>query len=688
MTKLFDNVKMTVSGTPGTGDVALGSALNGHQSFSDAGVVNGDTPISVRFDDGNAWELSRVTYSTTGPTLTGRTLVDSSTGSLLSLTSAASAACVLFKEDIDSFTQAGTGAVLRTVTSRLRDTVHAADFGVVADATDQTSKLQAAIDALPASHGIVSLPGGTIVCASSLNLESKQGVTLSGKGRNGGTVLSFSGSGAGDFINCRSTFAVYLEDLDVTYTHIAFTGKLVTYDHGAAAADSTYGGLRRVNLTSTATKAFTGNTTNASPIITSVSSTTDMFVGMQINGAGITYPTAIHSIDSGTQITLTRNATATASGVSLSGHGGQAKLLDFNRAIITSYSEGTCYYGNPSIQGQAADGSTYSNAIQIDRITFIDHITNAIQGLNEGWSITGCTNEHNASGRAGFIYNNTAQPIKGVTIRGNWLGDVTLDGGTQITLAGATGRGGLKIFGNMFGGSAASYAISLSNMQGAEIVGNAFDTFVVAVDFAGATCNDITIHSNVFNGVSIKYNTLSNLGTGCSLEGQRGLGTEALPSYALFGDLNTGLFSPGADIVALSTGGTERVRWGGAGMTLAGPIVGTVSATRLSLTGVGTTSWTIDGSVQITVADDANAQLAPTHGLVLVRDTSFSGSTALVHLSNNTVVIISQGAAADFVVSTTPGAGKTGVNWDGSSQYKIYNNTGGSVNYSITSIKA
>jgi hypothetical protein len=39
-----------------------------------------------------------------------------------------------------------------------------------------------------------------------------------------------------------------------------------------------------------------------------------------------------------------------------------------------------------------------------------------------------------------------------------------------------------------------------------------------------------------------------------------GLGTAALPSYTFTGDTNTGMWSPGADLIAFSQGGTERLR--------------------------------------------------------------------------------------------------------------------------------
>jgi regulator of RNase E activity RraA len=97
MPKFLNNAGMTVSGTPGTGDVTLLAAItdatNGnYQTFANAGAVAGDV-LTVRFVDGNAWEESDVIYAA-GPSLTGRVLRQSSTGALISLTSAAKAFAV------------------------------------------------------------------------------------------------------------------------------------------------------------------------------------------------------------------------------------------------------------------------------------------------------------------------------------------------------------------------------------------------------------------------------------------------------------------------------------------------------------------------------------------------------------------------------------------------------------------
>lgn len=60
-----------------------------------------------------------------------------------------------------------------------------------------------------------------------------------------------------------------------------------------------------------------GNTTNASNSITTLSSTTGLYVGMPVSGSGIPAGATIASIVNSTSITISANATATATAVSL-----------------------------------------------------------------------------------------------------------------------------------------------------------------------------------------------------------------------------------------------------------------------------------------------------------------------------------------------------------------------------------
>ena len=83
-----NRVQMTVSGTPGTGTITLGSASSGYRTFASAYGAN--ATVDVLIVDGTAWEVARgCAYTHSGTTLSRGTLESSSTGSAISLTSSA-----------------------------------------------------------------------------------------------------------------------------------------------------------------------------------------------------------------------------------------------------------------------------------------------------------------------------------------------------------------------------------------------------------------------------------------------------------------------------------------------------------------------------------------------------------------------------------------------------------------------
>ena len=88
MTAFKDRVSQAVSGTPGTGTITLGAAQTGYQALG-AGD-DAKTFDCLVTDTGNAWEVfTDGVFTNSGTTLTRGTFVNSSTGSPLSLTSAA-----------------------------------------------------------------------------------------------------------------------------------------------------------------------------------------------------------------------------------------------------------------------------------------------------------------------------------------------------------------------------------------------------------------------------------------------------------------------------------------------------------------------------------------------------------------------------------------------------------------------
>ena len=114
MSKLVNRAKMTTA-TTGTGTITLGSAFSGYQTFAAAGVVNGDV-VRYVIEEGNAWEIGNGTYTATG-TLLARSLLASSTGSLLSLGGNAAVFVTATAEDFNELAPLASPALTGTPTA-------------------------------------------------------------------------------------------------------------------------------------------------------------------------------------------------------------------------------------------------------------------------------------------------------------------------------------------------------------------------------------------------------------------------------------------------------------------------------------------------------------------------------------------------------------------------------------------
>lgn len=145
-----NRVSMTVSGTPGTGTITLGSAQSGYQSLASAYGAN--ATVDVVITDGTAWEVARnCTYTHSGTTLSRGTLELSSTGSALSLTSAAIVGVTGTAGRFNRY-ELLTSAI--TPGGRLT-----LESGVPVSTSDQTSKTT--VYYTPCAHNVIVLWDGT-----------------------------------------------------------------------------------------------------------------------------------------------------------------------------------------------------------------------------------------------------------------------------------------------------------------------------------------------------------------------------------------------------------------------------------------------------------------------------------------------------------------------------------------------
>lgn len=141
-----NRVQVTVSGTPGTGTITLGSASSGYQTF--AAAYAGNATVDVLITDGTAWEVARnCTYTNSGTTLSRGTLEASSTGSAISLTSSAVVSEILAASKGNRLE-----AALKSCTPGGRLTL---ESGVPVSTSDQTAKTT--LYFTPYVHNIINL---------------------------------------------------------------------------------------------------------------------------------------------------------------------------------------------------------------------------------------------------------------------------------------------------------------------------------------------------------------------------------------------------------------------------------------------------------------------------------------------------------------------------------------------------
>lgn len=107
------------------------------------------------------------------------------------------------------------------------------------------------------------------------------------------------------------------------------------------------------------------------------------------------------------------------------------------------------------------------------------------------------------------------------------------------------------------------------------------------------------------------------------------LGSASLPSYTFSGDTNTGMWSPGADILAWSTGGSERLRIDSSGNVL---------VTGSGGLGYGTGSG---GTVAQTTSKGTAVTLNKPVGAITMNNNALGAGASAIFALNNTIITTS-----------------------------------------------
>lgn len=282
---------------------------------------------------------------------------------------------------------AGAGGGMPLVWADLRT------YGLAAGASASVNStaINNAIAALPASGGVLYVAPGTYDFDAPISFNGRRSITLFGDTQPTGgasmpAMLRYTGTGSASAITGLNSVGIVIKGLAIIYSSSDFTGRLLDFRN------------------------LTRMSGGFDPALCKFE---DLYLGSS-----------------------TPN-TADC-------------LLDLNKAIVFKIERCNFVGGNYAIRGitvDAGDNLQYSNSIAIKTCHFIYQRTCHIWNPGEAWTISdGNAFEGRSDGTAGAIGHDPGVHATSLIVQGNWAGDTT--GGTIFRVAGKS----ISIIGNYLGG--------------------------------------------------------------------------------------------------------------------------------------------------------------------------------------------------------------------------------------------
>ena len=255
--------------------------------------------------------------------------------------------------------------------------------------------------------------------------------------------------------------------------------------------------------------------------------------------------------------------------------------------------------------------------VKVDNVTFTYNAVDATTTFSgfyasttNNLTLSGTASAATFTGTTANFTNTNAQNISVTTL----LSGLAITGGTAgfTIVTGTTVTGTTANFVTVSGTTVTGTTAQFTSITG----GTAGFTTITGTTVTGTTANFVTVSGTTVTGTTASFTSgifTSLSGTTHTItSGVFALGTAALPSISFVSDPNTGIYSPGADQVAVATNGTQRLTVDTAATTSTLPVVhplGAVGTPSITFTGDLNTGVLSPGADQVTISTGGTGRL-------------------------------------------------------------------------------